>query len=185
MPFRTTTQGIPRALTPIMSPNSRDTFRAITQGTPTIPPLKHHQKPCRSQLQNQQPKVAAAKSLGGEHIPPGAVSSHTAWQGTRIAKRQAPQNVHCYQVPLGRTLMTARRHTLSASLEFYLPLGGSHYAAGRYTRTDVIMIFLHFYATANPPLSHFTMPKTTNPLNYYIIATPYSLGFPILILSLS
>ncbi|QCD83070.1 hypothetical protein DEO72_LG2g3413 [Vigna unguiculata] len=29
-------------LTPIPSHNSRDTFRGTTQGTPAIPPLKHH-----------------------------------------------------------------------------------------------------------------------------------------------
>ncbi|QCE15238.1 hypothetical protein DEO72_LG11g2247 [Vigna unguiculata] len=78
-PSRATTQGIPRALTPIPSHNSRDTFRAITQGTPAIPPLKHHQKACRSRLQNQ-PKVATAKS-------PGGASFQIAWRGMRIAKR--------------------------------------------------------------------------------------------------
>ncbi|QCE03741.1 hypothetical protein DEO72_LG8g1766 [Vigna unguiculata] len=41
-------------LTPIPSHNSRDTFRATTQGTPATPPLKHHQKPRRSRLENQQ-----------------------------------------------------------------------------------------------------------------------------------
>ncbi|QCD82985.1 hypothetical protein DEO72_LG2g3327 [Vigna unguiculata] len=81
MLFRATTQGIPRAFTPIPSHNSRDTFQATTQGTPAIPPLKHHQKPCRSRLQNQQPKVATAKSPGGGHVLPGAASFQIAWRG--------------------------------------------------------------------------------------------------------
>jgi len=75
MLFRSTTQGIARALTPIPSHNSRDTFRATTQILPAIPPLKYHQKPCRSRLQNQQPKVAVAKLPGGGHIPPSAATS--------------------------------------------------------------------------------------------------------------
>ncbi|QCD78984.1 hypothetical protein DEO72_LG1g2621 [Vigna unguiculata] len=61
MLFRATTQGIPRALTPIPSHNSRDTFRATTQGTPTIPPLKHHHKPCRSRPQNQESQYCCNK----------------------------------------------------------------------------------------------------------------------------
>jgi len=75
MLFRATTEGIPHALTPIPSYNSRDMFWATTQGTPTIPPLKHHQNPCRSRLQNQQPKVATTK---------------IAWRGTHAAKRTTP-----------------------------------------------------------------------------------------------
>ncbi|QCE14918.1 hypothetical protein DEO72_LG11g1924 [Vigna unguiculata] len=81
MLLRATTQGIPRALTPISSHNSRDMFRAITQGTPAIPPLKHHQKPCRSRLQKKPPKVAAAKLRGEGHVPPGAASSRLSSGG--------------------------------------------------------------------------------------------------------
>ncbi|QCE10234.1 hypothetical protein DEO72_LG10g1462 [Vigna unguiculata] len=54
MLFRATTQGIPHALTPIPSHNLRDTFRVTAQGTPAIPPFKHHRKPCRSRPQNQE-----------------------------------------------------------------------------------------------------------------------------------
>ncbi|QCE14403.1 hypothetical protein DEO72_LG11g1403 [Vigna unguiculata] len=71
MLFRATTQGIPCALTPIPSHNSRDTFRATTQGTPTIPPLKHHHKPCRSHPQNQEHQYCCSK---------------IAWRGTRTAR---------------------------------------------------------------------------------------------------
>jgi len=82
--------------------------------------------------------------------------------------------------------MTVRRGVLIASLELYLPLGGLHYAARRYTKTDTVLIFLHFYATANPPahrvLAHF---QKVNSLNSYIIATLYPLWLPILITSLS
>ncbi|QCE00693.1 hypothetical protein DEO72_LG7g1983 [Vigna unguiculata] len=72
MLFRARTQGIPRALTPILSHNSKDTFRATIQGTPAIPPLKHHQKPRRSHLQNQQHQYCCSK---------------IALRGTRTAKR--------------------------------------------------------------------------------------------------
>ncbi|QCD93548.1 hypothetical protein DEO72_LG5g1623 [Vigna unguiculata] len=58
-------------LTPIPSHNSKDTFRATTQGTPAIPPLKHHQKPRRSRLQNQQHQYCYSK---------------ITWRGTRTAR---------------------------------------------------------------------------------------------------
>ncbi|QCD82885.1 hypothetical protein DEO72_LG2g3227 [Vigna unguiculata] len=61
MLFRATTQGIPRALTPIPNHNSRVTFRATTQGTLAISSLKHHQKPRRSSLQNQQHQYCCSK----------------------------------------------------------------------------------------------------------------------------
>jgi len=72
MLFQATTQGIPRALTPILSHTSRDTFRATTQGTLAIPPLKHHQKPRRSRLQNQQHQYCCSK---------------ITWRGTCTARR--------------------------------------------------------------------------------------------------
>jgi len=54
-------------LTPIPSHNSRDTFRATTQGTPATPPLKHHQKPRRSRLENQQHQYWCSKNrLAGD-----------------------------------------------------------------------------------------------------------------------
>jgi len=109
MLFGAATQGIPRDLTPIPSHNSRDTFWATTQGTLAILPLKHHQKPCRSRLQNQQPKVATAKLLSEGHVPPGAASVQTAWRVTRTARHQAPLNHQLLQPPPGGTTYTTRR----------------------------------------------------------------------------
>ena len=74
-------------LTPIPSHNSRDTFRATTQGTLANPPLKHHQTSCRSQLHNQIPSWSSTNRLAGDtcrhalpaprppgrcRVPPGA-----------------------------------------------------------------------------------------------------------------
>jgi len=75
------------ALNPLSRATTQGYVLSSTQGTPTIPPLKHHQKPCRSRLQNQQPKVAAAKSASRGHVLPCAASSQTAWWD---AYHQAP-----------------------------------------------------------------------------------------------
>ncbi|QCD78476.1 hypothetical protein DEO72_LG1g2109 [Vigna unguiculata] len=114
MLFRATTQGIPRALTLIPSHNSRDTCRATTQGTPTIPPLKHHQKHFRSRLQNQQPKVTIVKSPGGGHVLPGAASFQTAWQGTRTTRCTKPLISSCCRHRLAERPSPPGAHDLAA-----------------------------------------------------------------------
>jgi len=45
-------------------------------------------------LQNQQPKVAAAKSPGGGQVPQGAAHFQTAWRGTRTARRKRASDPH-------------------------------------------------------------------------------------------
>ncbi|QCE04444.1 hypothetical protein DEO72_LG8g2480 [Vigna unguiculata] len=99
MLFRATTQGISHALTPILSHNSRN---------PTISPLKHHEKPCRSHIQVQQTNIAAIKFPGGGHVPQGAASFQTSWRGTRTARRQTPQNHQQLKTPPGGTVHTAK-----------------------------------------------------------------------------
>ncbi|QCE00300.1 hypothetical protein DEO72_LG7g1590 [Vigna unguiculata] len=84
-------------------------FRATTQGTPAIPPLKHHQKHCRSRLQNHQPKVTVVKSPSGGHVLPGVASFQTDWRVPRPARRQAPLNHQLLKPLLGGTTHTARR----------------------------------------------------------------------------
>ncbi|QCE14917.1 hypothetical protein DEO72_LG11g1923 [Vigna unguiculata] len=94
MSFRTQLEEC-HVLNPYPELNSRDTFRSqlkgyipiSTQGAPTNPPLKHHQKPCRSRLHNQQPKVVAAKSPSGGHVPSGAAASRPPGKGHAL---QAP-----------------------------------------------------------------------------------------------
>jgi len=100
MLFRATTQGISRALTPILSNNSRN---------PTTSPSKHHEKPCRSHIHVQQTNIAAIKLPGGGHVPLGAASFQTAWRGMRTARRQAPQNHQQLKTPPGGTVHTAKR----------------------------------------------------------------------------
>jgi len=136
---------------PISSHNSRDTFWAQ---------LKEHQQShlwsiTRSLVDHayktSNPTLQQQNRLAGGTRATRRCRFQIAWRVMRTTRRQVPQNVYCYQVPPGRTLMTARRHMLSASLEFYLLPSGSHYAVRRYTRTSIVLIFLHLYATANPP----------------------------------
>jgi len=108
MLFRATTQGIPCAY-PYPEPQLKGYIPSSTQGTPAIPFLKHHQKPCRSRLQNKQPKVAAAKSPSGGHVPLGNTDFQTTWRGTCTSRRQAPMNHQVLQLLLGGTAHTARR----------------------------------------------------------------------------
>jgi len=119
-------------LTPIPSHNSRDTFRATTQGTPANRPLKYHQrlvdhthsKPANhltlcyrlALLQSCQAKPAF-RSPSGEHVLPGGkrLSPHYPCN-YRLARLSLPPGAThaCYPLksPLlpGGSHITARHH---------------------------------------------------------------------------
>ncbi|QCD79673.1 hypothetical protein DEO72_LG1g3320 [Vigna unguiculata] len=99
---------VPRVHPPSRAPTQEMLFRATTQGiprTPATPPLEHHQKSCRSRIQNQPPEDTVAKSPSGGHVPLRTTHFQTALRGTRTAKRQAPQNHSKLQAPLAQTLL--------------------------------------------------------------------------------
>ncbi|QCE03575.1 hypothetical protein DEO72_LG8g1600 [Vigna unguiculata] len=105
-------------LIPYPEPQLKGYILSSTQGKPAIPPLKHHQKPCSSRLQEPQPKVAVAKSPGGTHVLPGAASFHISWRETRAARRQThiAFDSSSLQAPPGGKALTARRTRSSSSL---------------------------------------------------------------------
>jgi len=89
MPFRAQLEEC-TCLTSI--PSSNQGIRSeLNSRNPAILPLRHHQKPCRSPYKVQYLGLTAAKSPSGGHVPLGAIRFQTTWQGTRIARRQAPQ----------------------------------------------------------------------------------------------
>ncbi|QCE11584.1 hypothetical protein DEO72_LG10g2817 [Vigna unguiculata] len=79
-------------LTPISSYKSRDTFRAITQGTSNKPIFKVSPKHCRSCTSKENKASTSALSPDAAPEPPSETRFQTAWQGTRAAKHQAPRS---------------------------------------------------------------------------------------------
>jgi len=78
-------------LTHIPSHNSRDTFRAKTQGTPARRPSRYHQ----SLVDHTHPKQAKhsfTSAISPDVAPdsPGTIRFQTAWRRTRAARCQAP-----------------------------------------------------------------------------------------------
>ncbi|QCE06409.1 hypothetical protein DEO72_LG9g1421 [Vigna unguiculata] len=73
MPFRAQLEGC-TCLTPI--PSSTQGIRSeINSRNPSILPLKHHQKPCRTLYKVQQLGLTTSKSSSGGHVPLGAAAS--------------------------------------------------------------------------------------------------------------
>ena len=152
-------------LTPI--PSSTQGIRSeLNSRNPTIPPLKHHQKSCRSHLQLQQLGLTAAKSPSGRHVPLGATSFQTAWRGTRTARRQAPKNPKFYNHrSMGQSTPPGRhapggyyfcRYRLAGTspppgaTKFRTPMfpcyppGGCDLTARRHTSNKLLLVFVNF-----------------------------------------
>jgi len=79
-------------LTPIPSHKSRDTFRAITQGTSNKPIFKVSPKHYRSRTSKANKASTSTLSPGAAPEPPSETRFQTAWRGTRAARRQASQS---------------------------------------------------------------------------------------------
>jgi len=120
-------------LTPI--PSSTQGIRSeLNSRNPTILPLKHHQKLCRTPYKVQQLGLTATKSPSGGHLPLGATASRPPGGGhvPPGAKRQAPQNPQTQQSSPGRIVPTARRTCSSGSLFPPLSPGGTFPSARRH-----------------------------------------------------
>jgi len=111
-------------LTPIPSHNSRDTFRATTQGTPVSRPSRYHQS-----LVDHAPPKNKQITFASQYRLVQHTSPRCTTLPDRLARdtcRQAPSAsaAHCLQVSPSETTFTARRYRSSTSLNWPLSLGG-------------------------------------------------------------
>ncbi|QCE10971.1 hypothetical protein DEO72_LG10g2204 [Vigna unguiculata] len=68
-------------LNPYPELNSRDTFRATTQGTPASQPLRCHRSLVEHAHKAINPMLLQQESLGAGHLAPGASTSRPLGEG--------------------------------------------------------------------------------------------------------
>jgi len=120
-------------LTPI--PSSTQGIRSeLNSRNPTILPLRHHQKPCRSPYKVQSLGLAAYKPPSGGRVPLDATASRPPGRG---------------HVPLGAKRLKTHKTCNYRRAGQSTPLGG------RYSRSHC----LHRYRLAGPP----PLPGATKP----------------------
>jgi len=148
MPFRAQLEEC-TCLTPI--PSSTQGIRPeLNSRNPTILPLKHHQKPCRTPYKVQQLGLTAAKSPSGGHIPLGATTSRPPGGGHVPPGAKHLKNHQILPPPPRRTPFVARRTLIQMSRIFSLSLGGNFLPPG--ASCTMIPLFPHYrLAGAIPP----------------------------------
>ena len=79
-------------LTPISS-STQGICSELKSRNPTIPPLKYHQKPCRSRMQNPTTLGCSSKIAWHGTRTAGCSRFQTAWRETHTARRLVPLHI--------------------------------------------------------------------------------------------
>ena len=137
-------------LNPILRHNSRDTFRATTQGTPESRPSRRHHNLVGHAHSHKQSTFASPILLSAAHESLGTTRFQTAWRGTRTARHHTPRNpLPLHYRLVGRPSPSGAFRNVDP-LEHWLLPSGLNPTAKRHTSTTHYYGFVALHPIANP-----------------------------------